>query len=92
MSEAGVNRALLYGANDVARILMGLTDAQVEIVGVVDGNYNGQDFCGVPLLKHGQLQDVVYDAILITALNNIDDAELHLYQMGILKESVWTLS
>jgi DNA-binding MarR family transcriptional regulator len=92
MAEADVKRVVLYGANDVARILFGLTDGLVEIVGVVDDEYDGQTFHGVPVLKNGQLQAGLWDGVLITRLEDVAEAEGQLLQLGVDEKAIWTLS
>ena len=74
----------------MARILLGLTDFKgPEIVGVVDEGYEGYEghaFHGVPVLKEAQVQDACWDGVLITALEEIEEAESQLVQLGYLKK------
>jgi len=93
MVEADVKRVLLYGAGDVTRILLDLADGKgIEVVGVVDDEYDGQDFQGVPLFKNEQLQDVMWDGILITTLEDLEKAEERLLDAGVALEAIWKLS
>jgi DNA-binding MarR family transcriptional regulator len=92
MAEAGVKRVVLYGAGDVARILLGLTDAQVKIIGVVDEWYEGEYFYGVRVLRNGQLLNGTWDGVLITGLEEIEEVENRLLQAGVAEKAIWTLS
>jgi len=94
MAEAGVKQVVLYGASDVARILLDLADCKrPEIVGVVvEGDYDEPEFHGVPVIKNGHLHDVTWDAVLITTLEVVVEAEAQLHQLGVPEAAIWTLS
>ena len=90
MAAAGVRRVVLYGASDVARILTGLMDGQMAVVGVVDAGYEGHDFHGAPVVR--ALDGVVWDGVLITALDGVDEAEAALVAQGVKAEAIWTVA
>lgn len=93
MMDVGMKRVVLYGAGDVARILQGLVgDNGIIIVGLMDDEYQGQNFYGVPVLRSGQLQNLTWDGVVITTLENIEDAEELLLDAGISPEAIWKLS
>ena len=93
MASAGVQKILLYGASDAARILVGIVNGEpVEVVGVVDDEYEGREFHGVPVISNGQLGDLQWEGILITDTNDLDGMEKRLEGMEVPKEAIWTLS
>lgn len=92
MRNAGVNRVVLYGANDVARILMGLAhEKKPIIVGLVDDDCFGQEFHGGLIIKTSELLEHEWDGVFITALEAIDEVETQLIQLGVPENSIWKL-
>ena len=93
MMEAGVRSLVLYGASDVARILLGMVNGEdVEVAGVVDEDYEGEGFHGVPVVKGKHLNDLVWDGVLITALDGVEEAEEHLMGLGVSPDAIWKVS
>jgi hypothetical protein len=93
MTTCGVKRVMLYGANDVVRILLGIKDMHTpEIVGVVDENYNGSICHGIPVYKEHQFADVAWDCVMITALDDVNAAESRLLELGVAPEAIQKLS
>ena len=92
MRRAGVNRVVLYGASDVARILMGLAhNKNPEIIGVIDDNYIGQEFYGGSIIRTEELFNKKWDGLLITTLEVVDETEAQLIQRGVLEDTIWKL-
>ena len=58
----------------------------------MDDKYQGREFNGLPLLKTADLQRCAWDGVLITALENLGDAERHLAAAGVAPTKVWKLS
>ena len=93
MAEARVKRVVLYGASDAARILLGLADgACPAVVGVLDETYDGHAFHGVPVVRGDGLGDLAWDAVLITSLDDFDEAEARLKTLGVQAEAIRQLS
>ena len=93
MEKAGIERVVLYGASDAARMVQEQTRAnRIEVVGVLDEHYQDQEFDGLPLLKAADLQRQTWDGVLITALENLDEAERCLEEAGVAATKVWKLS
>ena len=93
MADCGVKRVVLYGAGDVARILLGLADgAYREVVGVVDEAYEGHAFYGVPVVRGQQVGDLTWEAVLITAVDDFEGAEDRVRALGVAEDAVWKLS
>jgi DNA-binding MarR family transcriptional regulator len=93
MDAAGATRILLYGATDAARILLDLAQQNgVEVVGVVDDDYDGMDFHGVPAFPSRHLREHTWDGILVTTLQGPDEATGLLRGRGVPPDSIWELS
>ena len=93
MVKAEVKRVVLYGASDVARILLRLVDkGNLEVVAVVDEEYAGREFYGVPTVKEALLHNLKWDGVLITALDDFEEAHHRLSTLGVATEAIWSLS
>ncbi|MBI3252228.1 MAG: winged helix-turn-helix transcriptional regulator [Candidatus Omnitrophica bacterium] len=93
MEKAGIERVVLYGASDAARMVQEQTSANgIEVIGILDEHYQDQEFSGLPLLKAADLQKDEWDGVLITALENLDQAERYLKEAGVTAAKVWKLS
>ena len=93
MASAGVQKVLLYGASDAARILLGIVNGKpIEVVGVVDDEYEGREFHGVPVMKSRQLKDLQWEGILITGLGDFEVVEENLVKMEVSRDAIWTLT
>jgi len=93
MEKAGIERVVLYGASEAARMVREQTRHNgIEIVGILDEGCEDQEFNGLPLLKAADLQHRSWDGVLITALENLDAAEQHLKKAGVTAAKVWKLS
>jgi DNA-binding MarR family transcriptional regulator len=93
MDEAGVNRIVLFGATDVARILLDLARKNdVEVVGVVDDDYEETEFYGVPAFHTRGLGERDWDGVLVTVSEDPEAATGQLVDNGIPLEAIWQLS
>ncbi len=93
MEKAGIERVVLYGASEAARMVQEQTRANgIEVIGILDEHYQDQEFSGLPLLKAADLQGLAWDGVLITALENLDRAEHYLEEAGVAATKVWKLS
>ena len=93
MEKAGVERMVLYGVSDAARMVQEQTrDNGIEVVGIIDEHFQDKEFSGLPLLKAADLQSRTWDGVLITALENLDSAERCLEEAGVAATKVWKLS
>ena len=92
MGEAGVEKVLLYGATDAARIVMGLVGGNgIRVVGVFDDHYGEPEFQGVPVVDSEKLRELEWDGMLVTALDDIDRLDGQKDQLGIPDSKVWRL-
>lgn len=93
MEGAGVERVVLYGASDAARMVQEQTSTNsIEVVGILDEQCQDQQFGGLPLLKATDLKKLKWDGVLITALDNLGRAESYLGQAGVAANRIWKLS
>lgn len=92
MERAGLHRVVLFGATDAARILADLMEGQnSSIAGIVDASYDGKEFHGLDVYADLGAVDVPWDAVLITALEGVDEIEGELKGGGAPPDVVWRL-
>lgn len=93
MSRETVKRVVLFGATDVAQILIDMLEIEkIDLVGIVDDSLEVLDFNGFPVIPGEKLADFQWDGILITSLENLEEVERQLHSLGVKKEEVWTLA
>lgn len=93
MASQKVKRLVLCGVSDVTRILLDLVDSEdIEIVGIFDVSYSEREYHGVCILNENQLCQVEWDGLLITTLDNLDEVELNLRQIGVSPKNIWHFS
>lgn len=93
IESSGVDRIALYGASDVARILLGIVAGRaVKVVGVVDPNYAGREYHGCPTIPVEDLSNWSWDAMLITSIDDPDVAETWLLREGVSSDKIRKLS
>ncbi|MBB28945.1 MAG: MarR family EPS-associated transcriptional regulator [Gemmatimonadetes bacterium] len=92
MRKSGVERIALFGASEVAKILLSLLKSEhLTVECVLDGNFKGLEFHGVPVLKEDDVKELCVDAVLITSLDTNDKLEDQLRSFGVEDELVWRL-
>lgn len=93
MAKAGQQRVLLFGVSDVVRILLDIAnEIPVEIIGVLDDNYEEDECYGLPVVRSKQLKSIELDIVLVSVLEGIDDADAQLLSFGIHSNAIWHLS
>jgi DNA-binding MarR family transcriptional regulator len=93
MEKAGIERVILYGASEAARMVQEQTRSNgIEVVGILDEHCQAREFDGLPLLKVAELQARQWDGVLITALEHLDQAERYLAEAGVAATRIWKLS
>ena len=93
MARAGVERVVLCGASEAAKIVIGLVEGNgIRVVGVLDERYADEMFNGVPMWRAEELPEGEWDGVLITALEDLDTVEAQLREMGLSEERIWRLS
>ena len=93
MAEVGVQRVVLFGASEAAKIVLGLVEVYgIEVVGVLDSGYEDRFFEGVPLVQGEDLRVMEWDGVLISALNDLEQVEAELCDWGLPNERIWRLA
>ena len=93
MARAGVRRILLCGASDAARIVLGQVPGNgIEVAGLLDRSTNAAEFEGYRILDIANSEEVEWDGVLITALDDPESTETWLTESGIAKAKIWRLS
>jgi DNA-binding MarR family transcriptional regulator len=94
IEAAGVGRIVLYGASDVARILVGMIETRpVQVTGVVDPAYDGLEYIGCPVLQLDELaRNANWDRVLVTTVEDPEEAERQLEQAGVSADRIWKLA
>ena len=93
MEQAGHRRVLFFGVSDVIRILLDIAnDVSIEIIGVLDDHYTEDECYGLPVVRSKQLGDIDLDAVLVSVLEDLEDADAQLVDLGISSDSIWHLS
>ena len=92
MCEAGVRRIALFGASEAAHIVVSVVRHDgVEVVAIVDDSFDGDVFSGVLRVAEQELTSLRWDGVLITALNDLDNADVRLRELGVPESKVWHL-
>ena len=93
MGHAGVERLVLFGASDAARIVIDLVKGNgISVVAVLDEQCDGAEFNGVPLIAPKELTELEWDGMLITALDDLDVVDHRLREMHLPETKVWRVS
>ena len=90
--RAEIERVVLYGVSDMARILFdSLNGHAIRVLGVVDDAYEGKEFCGHPVLKSDALGRIDYDKLLITSLDDPEQVDQKLSKLAVCQERIWRI-
>jgi DNA-binding MarR family transcriptional regulator len=93
MGKAGMRQIVLFGASDAARIVLSVVQHEkIEVVAVADDSFSGEAFGGIRVVSEDELCSLVWDGILVTAINDLDKADLRLQELSIPEPKVWRLS
>ena len=93
MEQAGVRRILLCGMSDAARIVLGQVQGNgIEVMGVLDRGASVAEFEGYRILDIANSEEVEWDGVLITALDDPEGTETWLTEGGIAEARIWRLS
>ena len=92
LARTEVQRVMLYGVSDIARILFdSLNGYAIRVLGVVDDVYEGKEFCGHPILKSDALDRIDYDRLLVTSLEEPEKVEQKLLKLAVRQERIWRI-
>ena len=87
--EQGVSSIVFYGKGDFAEIAyLSLLEFPIELVAIIDEDNSGKKFMGTTLKGPGDLENFVYEKILITDLNSTDKIKERLITRGIEESKI----
>jgi hypothetical protein len=91
MASAGVEKVVLCGASEAARVVLGLVEGSgIEVIGILGGKPG--ELSDIPLLHDEDLNTIEWDGVLITALEGLDEVEAQLRDWGFPETKIWRLS
>lgn len=92
MEKNNVSSVLFYGAGEVAELAylyLQLTD--IRLAGIVDDEMNGKSFFGLTIAKPERIQEMDWDMLLLTRLEDTDEDIKNLLERGIDPERIATI-
>ena len=93
MAAVGVKRIVLFGASEAARIVQGLVDGTgIEVVGVIDRDAAANSIDDLQTRNKADLMESEWDGIMITALEELEEVETQLRNLGLPEDRIWRLS
>ena len=93
MADSGIRRIVLFGVSETSRIVQGLVgEFDIEIVGIVDAQYDESEYDGLPVLKGSVLDGAHGYGVLITAFDALDRVEVELREWQVPADRVWRLA
>jgi len=89
LEHHGVRRIVFYGASPLAEIaFISVQEVTIKVVCVVDDQKADQSFLHMKICNLETLRSLVFDRILITALDSIDDVYGKLSEVGIHQNKI----
>jgi len=93
LAQTKADRVALYGVSDVARILFDLMNGHpLQVVGIVDDAYEGGEFCGRRVLRSEALARLDYDRLLVTSLEDPEQVDQRLLDLGVERKKIWRIA
>ena len=84
-----VGKVALYGVSDIARILFDSLDGlSIKVIGIVDDQYGGGEFCGHRVMGSELLSGLAYERLIITSLDDPERVEQELMDFGVDRDSI----
>lgn len=91
IENAGCETLVFYGTGDICELAyLFLGETGMTLTAVVDDAGSGSVF-QVPVIPPERLQDVSWDALLITTLDDLDAKQQRLSDLGIETDKMYTL-
>lgn len=93
LAQGETERVALYGVSDVARILFdSLNGHAFCVVGIVDDDYEGGEFCGHRVIRSKTLAQLDYDRLIVTSLDDLEEVDQRLLELGVEREKIWRIT
>jgi DNA-binding MarR family transcriptional regulator len=89
MSKNGIRKIVFAGADEIAEIAyITLHEADLELVGVVDGDQAGKKFFKRTVLPLSQIKDLSSDCVLVTSYLKRENIYRELIALGVKKKDI----
>ena len=93
LDEMAVRRIVFYGIGDFAEIaFISLKDTSLKLVAMVDGHNTGDKFFGKNVISPEELFSLDFDRILITAVDQREQAQDNIVAAGVPEKKIVILS
>ena len=92
LERQGARRLVFYGTGDLAEIAyLSLQETSMELVAVIDDQKVGNKFMGRVINDIGNIKEIQFDRILITAVESVQDVQQVLIEKGISNGKITVL-
>jgi DNA-binding MarR family transcriptional regulator len=89
MQDDGIKKVVFAGADETGEIAyITLQETLIELVGVLDNDMDGKNFFGRPIQPVRAVQDMHYDAIVVTSYLKRKELFKELINAGVDKKSI----
>ena len=92
MEKNNVNSVLFYGAGEVAELAyLYLQVTNIRLAGIIDDKMNGANFFGLRIVGPDRIDQMEWDMVLLTRLEDTDEDIKDLLERGIDPERIATI-
>jgi DNA-binding MarR family transcriptional regulator len=92
MENNNVNSVLFYGAGEVAELAyLYLQLTSIQLAGIIDDKMNGRNFFGLRIGEPDRIDQLDWDMVLLTRLEDTDEDIQDLLERGIDPERIATI-
>ncbi len=92
MEKNNVNSVLFYGAGEVAELAyLYLQLTNIRLAGIIDDKMNGENFFGLTIAGPDRINQMEWDMVLLTRLEDTDEDIKDLLEKGIDPERIATI-
>jgi hypothetical protein len=84
MEKNNVTSVLFYGAGEVAELAyLYLQVTNIRLAGIIDDKMNGENFFGLRIAEPDRIEQMEWDMVLLTRLEDTDEDIKDLLERGI---------
>ncbi len=85
----GVSRVVFYGSGDLAEIAyLSFSEVPIELVAIIDELNYGKKFMGMVMKAPEELENILYEKLIITGFNSMDKIKEKLILRGIAENKI----
>jgi DNA-binding MarR family transcriptional regulator len=89
MQDEGIKKVVFAGADETGEIAyITLQETRIELAGVLDDDMDGKNFFGRPIQPVRAVQDMRYDAVVVTSYLKRKELFQELIDAGVDKETI----